>query len=114
MVNSPSDRLANSITNLTSSPDVAWRAVVEATQSTYEVLAELARDADGAVAFIGRPLAGGDLAILKLEPEPPDAAENRRYTLFELKKLDDTVPAPQINCPICAALVAAWRGQCPA
>ena len=94
--------------------DVAWRAVVDATQSTYEVLAELARDSDGAVAFIGRPLAGGDLAVLKLEPEPPDAAGASRYTLFELKKLDDTVPAPQINCPVCAALVGAWRGRCPA
>ena len=94
--------------------EVAWRAVIDATQSTYEVLAELARDADGAVAFVGRPLAGGDLAILKLEPEAPDASGNRRYSLFELKKLDDTVPAPHVNCPVCAALVGAWRGRCPA
>src|SRR5690348_13947949 len=99
--------------------DVAWRAVAEATQGAYDVLAELARDADGAVAFVGRPLAGGDLVILKLEPEPPnrgDAASSgpQRYTLFELKRLDDTVPAPRISCPICSAQVAAWRGRCAA
>jgi serine/threonine-protein kinase len=94
--------------------DVAWRAVVDATQSTHEVLAELARDSDGSVAFIGRPLAGGDLVVLKLEPEPADETGTQRYSLFELKKLDDTVPAPRISCPVCAALVGAWRGRCPA
>ena len=93
--------------------DVAWRAVAEATQGAYEVLAELARDADGAVAFVGRPLAGGDLVILKLEPEGALAGAPR-YTLFELRKLDDTVPAPHISCPVCAAQVAAWRGRCAA
>jgi serine/threonine-protein kinase len=94
--------------------DVAWRAVVDATQSTHEVLAELARDSDGSVAFIGRPVAGGELVVLKLEPEAPDETGTRRYSLFELKKLDDTVPAPRITCPVCAALVGAWRGRCPA
>ena len=101
--------------NETPSPtaDVAWRAVVDATQGAYEVLAELARDAEGAVAFVGRPVGGGDLVILKLEPEA--AAEGApRYTLFELKKLDETVPAPHISCPVCSAQVAAWRGRCPA
>ena len=93
--------------------DVAWRAVTDATQGAYEVLAELARDAEGAVAFVGRPLAGGDLVILKLEPEDA-AAPVPRYTLFELRKLDETVPAPRISCPVCSAQVAAWRGRCPA
>jgi eukaryotic-like serine/threonine-protein kinase len=93
--------------------DVAWRAVAEATQGAYDVLAELARDADGAVAFVGRPLAGGDLVILKLEPDPATSGP-QRYTLFELRGLDDTVPAPRISCPICSAQVAAWRGRCAA
>jgi serine/threonine-protein kinase len=96
------------------SSDVAWHAVIDATQGAYDVLAELARDADGAVAFVATPLAGGDLVVLKLEPEPPSVGGARRYTLFELKKLDDTVPAPRISCPVCAAHVGAWRGSCPA
>jgi serine/threonine protein kinase len=97
-----------------SSLDLAWRAVIDATQGAYEVLVELARDGDGAVAFVAKPVSAGDLAILKLEPEPVTAGAEPRYTLFELKKLDETVPAPRINCPVCAALVAAWRGRCPA
>ena len=114
MTDSPSQSSQRTAQPVAYVDDVAWRAVIDATQSTYEVLAELARDSDGAVGFVGRPLAGGDLAILKLEPEPPDATGARRYTLFELKKLDDTVPAPHVNCPVCAALVGAWRGRCPA
>src|SRR6185437_16070449 len=93
--------------------DVAWRAVIDATQGAYEVLAELARDAEGAVAFVGRAVAGGDLVVLKLEPET-NIAESARYTLFELRRLDETVPAPRISCPICSAQVAAWRGRCAA
>src|SRR6185503_9583353 len=93
--------------------DLAWRAIVEATQDTHELLGELARDADGAVAFVGRPVQGGDYAILKLEPES-SAGSARRYSLFILHKLDETVPAPRIACSVCAALVASWRGTCPA
>ena len=113
MVNPP-EQVENSSGERTAYPDLAWRAVIEATHGTYEVLAELARDGDGAVAFVGRPLAGGQLMVLKLEPEPPAIDGVRRYTLFELKILDNTVPAPRINCPVCAALVSAWRGSCPA
>ena len=113
MINSP-EQVESSSGERTAYPDLAWRAVIEATHGTYEVLAELARDGDGAVAFVGRPLAGGQLMVLKLEPEPPATDGGRRYTLFELKILDDTVPAPRINCPVCAALVSAWRGSCPA
>ena len=94
--------------------DVAWRAVIDATQSTFEVLAELGRDADGAVAFVARPLVAGDLVILKLEPDALFAGAARRYSLFVLKQLDDTVPAPRIGCAVCAAVVAIWRGRCPA
>ena len=93
---------------------VAWRAILDATRGVFDVFAELARDAGGSVAFIARPVAGGELAILKLEPEPQPAGGASRYTLFELKKLDETVPAPQVGCPVCAAVVAVWRGRCPA
>src|SRR5438094_5007344 len=113
MVN-PREQLETLSGERTTTLDVAWRAVVDATQGAYEVLAEIARDGDGAVAFVGRPLAGGALVALKLEPEATGPAGARHYTLFELKKLDDTVPAPRVNCPVCAALVTAWRGSCPA
>jgi serine/threonine-protein kinase len=89
--------------------DLAWRAIVDATRDSYEVLGELARDADGGVAFIGRPIRGGDHVILKLEPE-----SGRRYSLFVLTKFDQSVPAPRIACSVCSALVASWRGSCPA
>ena len=101
------------LTATISPDDLAWRAILEATQGTHEVLGELARDADGAVAFVGRPVQGGDHVILKLEPES-SAGKARRYSLFLLHKLDETVPAPRIACAVCSALVASWRGTCPA
>src|SRR5262245_6829936 len=94
--------------------DLLWRAITDSTRGRFEILAEIARDADGAAAFVGRPTTGGDLVILKLEPEGRTATGERRYELFELNELDETVPAPRTNCPVCAASVAMWRGRCPA
>ena len=97
------------LTPTISPDDLAWRAIGEGTRETHEILGELARDADGGVAFIGRPLTGGDCVILKLEPE-----SGRRYSLFVLTKFDESVPAPRIGCSVCSAMVASWRGSCPA
>ena len=101
------------LTATISPDDLAWRAILEATQGTHEVLGELARDADGAVAFVARPIENGDYLILNLE-QVSGPGTTRRYSLFHLNKLDETVPAPRITCSVCSALVASGRGTCPA
>jgi hypothetical protein len=86
-------------------------AVREAAAGTFDVLGELGTAATGAVVYLAREIASGELAVLKLEPGD-DGAGGSQYFLDVASQLDASVPDVEMRCPRCRGKLRQWARFC--
>jgi serine/threonine-protein kinase len=92
--------------------DDILRAVRVAVGGAFEILGEMGREGDHAVAYLARENNTGRLVALKLEKEEVDRADSD-LSLTVRRELDSSVPAKHEQCPLCATTVEGWNRYCP-
>src|SRR5688500_3906999 len=88
-----------------------YAAVREAAAGVFDVLGELGATADGGLVYLAREVAGGELAVLRLE-RAGDGVGTDQYLLDVARELDTSVPDVEMRCPRCRAKLRQWARFC--
>jgi serine/threonine protein kinase len=84
----------------------------DALGSAFEILGEMGRDGDQAVAFLARENNTGGLVALKVEKEQVHR-QDAELSLSIRRALDGTVPAHEETCVFCGSMMKSWARFCP-
>ncbi|MGH7467842.1 MAG: serine/threonine-protein kinase [Longimicrobiales bacterium] len=87
-------------------------AIRKAVGNAFEILGEMGREGDQAVAYLARENDTGGLVALKLEKEEAEASDSD-LSLTVRRQLDASVPAQSEQCAFCQAVVKTWTRFCP-